>query len=140
MFVQFFERTAMQSFFFVPFFLVAMNMGASSCASSAVTATIVEKIAEGRRTALVNHLGKSFPRTDSVYAVYDAQNIPTTKYEFFGEIFLSLARPAAEPEVIEGVMVLEAKERGANAVLLQDISFSGSMWQVHTRGRLIRYK
>ncbi len=99
----------------------------------------MEKIAEGRRIALVNHLGKSFPLTDSVYTVYDTQNISATKYEFFGEILLSLPRPA-DPQVIEGVMVLEAKERGANAVLLQDLSFSGSMWQVHTRGRLVRYK
>jgi hypothetical protein len=109
----------------------------ASCSSS--TQTLKERVQDARNASIIRHLGKTFTKTSTVDAVYDAQNLNAKNYEVFGEIVI-LYIHLREAEEIEAVMAEEAKERGANGVILQDLSLIDAGWAVHVRGRLVRYK
>ena len=109
----------------------------TSCSSS--TQTLKERVQDARNGSIIRHLGKTFPKTTAVDAVYDAQNLGSKNYEVFGEIVI-LYIHLRETDEIEAVMAEEAKERGANGVILQDLALSDAGWTVHVRGRLVRYK
>jgi imidazoleglycerol phosphate synthase glutamine amidotransferase subunit HisH len=85
-------------------------------------------------------LGKTFPKSDNVQVVYDAQNLSSQKYEVFGEVFVFFVHSfSVQPDEIEGAVVAEALGRGADAVIVQDLSF-GYSFTTSVRRRLIKFK
>lgn len=131
----------------IPCLIICCSAFVVACSSSsAAIEKTVETAAERklriervRAAAYIRHLGKTFPKSNSVEAVYDAQNLSSQKYEVFGEVVVTFLH-GVQPDEIEGVMLAESLERGADAVLLQDLSFDSTLWSISVRGRLIKFK
>jgi hypothetical protein len=123
----------------VRFVIIAIACVAICASCSSSSQTLTERVQNARNASIIKHLGKTFAKTTTVDAVYDAQNLNAKNYEVFGEIVI-MRLYATDTEEIEAVMAEEAKERGANGVILQDLSVSDAGLAVHVRGRLVRYK
>lgn len=68
----------------------------------------------------LHHIGKSFPPSRTIDVVYAQRDIKVEKYEFMGEILLEVNNTFITPEM-EARLVEEARERGANAVIIGNI-------------------
>jgi hypothetical protein len=114
------------------------------CASCAIASrSQAERLEDLRRTAIIRHLGKSFPQTDSTEILYDTQGLAGRQHEVFGEILtvrLYGFQGAIEDELSDLLLREESKKRGANAVIIGNIGFDVQGWAFTIRGRLVRYK
>jgi hypothetical protein len=120
---------------------VATMLVCSSCATTSLS--LAERLEDIRRTAIIRHLGKSFPPTDSAEILYDTQVLAGRPHEFFGEVVtvrLYNYQDVDESELSEFLLREEAKRRGANAVIVSNTGFDVYGGSFSIRGRLVRYK
>jgi uncharacterized protein YbjQ (UPF0145 family) len=104
----------------------------------------------------LHHIGKDFPPSRTIDVVYAQRDIKAAKYEFMGEILLEANNTFITREM-EAQLIEEARERGANAVIIGNLDvryfngdgviYSGAGTTISTeqvgvrllRGYLVRY-
>jgi hypothetical protein len=67
-----------------------------------------------------HHVGKAFPPASTIDVVYAQRDLKVEKYEFIGEILMEVNNGYITPDM-EYQLVQEARERGANAVIVGNL-------------------
>ena len=76
-----------------------------------------------------HHVGRHFPPASTIEVVYAQRDLKAQKYEFIGEILMEVNNSFITPDM-EARLVEEARERGANAVIIGNLDiryFSGDV-------------